>query len=200
MSLIHQILPWVGQLLLLSVLLTLLTGLFVKDTRLHKAVVIVLLILCLFIPVFGLSIGQWLRSVFGDLSVLTLIIFANILAQRLFNFKLLSPLSRQALLLGIVLLSVVFYPMALGLSAVDPYHFGYAPVGMSILLFSASIYAWFKGQRDLAIVLLMPLFAFNLRLLESANLWDYLLDPVLFGYAALQSALLIKFKIMRSRA
>jgi hypothetical protein len=56
------------------------------------------------------------------------------------------------------------------------------------MLALVSAVSWLKGLRDLAVILLLPLLAFNLHLLESANLWDYLLDPVLMIYAVVQSA------------
>ena len=121
---------------------------------------------------------------------------SNILAQRLFNFNLLNLASRTILLLGVVLVGVVFYPLALGLSLLDPYHFGYAPSDMTVLLVSVSVIAWLRGQRALAVVILLPLLAFDLRLFESANLWDYLLDPILFIYAVIQivpNARFVKF-------
>lgn len=188
-----NILPYVGQVLLVSVLITVMPGKLVKDSRQRMGMVAALLALGLFLPVYGLSIAQWLRSVVGDLSVLTLVVFLNILAQRLFNHNLLAPATRSNLLLGVVLVGAVFYPLALGVSAFDPYRLGYAPVLLPVLLCLASIVAWVKARRDLAIILLLPLIAFNLHLLESTNLWDYLLDPVLLIYALVQGLLNLNF-------
>lgn len=187
MSAMLNVLPYVGQVLLLALLLTVMLGRFVTDFRMRLGLVAVLLVLGLFLPVSGLTIAQWLRSVVGDLSVLTLVILSNILAQRLFGFNLVQTNSKKLLLLSVVAVGVVFYPLALGVSAFDPYHLGYAPVLMSALLCLASIIAWLSAKRDLAIILLLPLIACNLHLLESSNLWDYLLDPILFIYAFVQS-------------
>jgi len=187
------ILPYVGQVLLLAVLATVMLGRLVNGTRQRMIFLAVLLLMGLFIPVSGLSAAQWLRSIVGDLSVVTLVIFANILAQRLFNFSLVEPSSRNILLLATVLLGLVFYPLALGMSSFDPYQLGYSPVILSVLLSLASIFAWLRDKRSLAIILLMPLIAFNLHLLESANLWDYLLDPILMIYAVVQSVLRLEF-------
>lgn len=176
-----------GQALLLTVLFTLLVGSFVRDTFRHKLVVVVLLAVCMLVPLHGLTVAQWLRSVVGDLSIIALVIFTNILIKRLFDIRILSPLSRQYLLRGVALVGVLLYPFALGFGSVDPYHFGYAPSWMSVLLILASIACWVTGMRDLAVVLLLPLLAFNLQILESVNLWDYVLDPVLFMYALAQS-------------
>lgn len=193
MSVVQNVFAFLGQLLLLAVLVSVLFGGFVHDVRKRRIVVVVLLVLGLFVPVHGLSISQWLRSALGDLSILTWVIFANILAQRLFDFSLLQPASRNTLLFGVILVSVVFYPMALGASLADPYYYGYAPTGMALLLCMVSLLAWIKARRDWAIILLLPLLGFNVHLLESANLWDYLLDPVLFIYAVVQSLLSLKF-------
>ncbi len=177
----------VGQVLLLAVLLILLVSNFVRDTLKLKLVVAVLLVLCMLLPLYGLTVAQWLRSVVGDLSVLMLGILLHILLKRLFDFSMLNPASRQYLLRGVVIVGVLFYPFALGLGPVDPYHFGYAPAVMGVSLVLMSMGCWFTRKRDLAVVLLLPLLAFNLQLLESGNLWDYVLDPVLFVYALVQS-------------
>jgi len=193
MSGMSGVLPYVGQVLLLAVLASVIPGRFVNDSRLRLGLVAVLLALGLFLPVSGLTIAQWLRSVTGDLSVLTLVIFSSILAQRLFHFNLVAAHSKKRLLLVVAVVGVVFYPLALGVSAFDPYHLGYAAVWMSALLCLASIIAWLSAKRDLSIILLLPLIAYNLHLLESSNLWDYLLDPILLVYALVRSMAGIKF-------
>jgi len=182
----HNILPFVGQILLLGVLIAVLPGRLVKDARRRTGVVAVLLAAGMLLPVYGLTVAQWLRSAVGDPGVLTMVIFANILSQRLSGRNLLAPAARDSLLLGVIVIGVVFYPMALGVGAYDPYHFGFAPVVLPVLVGLVSVVAWFRARRDLAIVLLLPLIAFNLNLLESVNLWDYLLDPILFFYAVVQ--------------
>ena len=181
------VLSIVGQVLLLAVLLALLVGNFVRDKVKFKLVLAGLLLLGMLIPLYGLSIAQWLRSAVGDLSVLTMVILLNILSKRLFDFNLLKPVSRQYLLWGIVITGTLFYPFALGVGSVDPYHYGFAPVGLSVLLTLLSIVSWIAGKRDLAVVVLLPLLSFNLQMLESGNLWDYVIDPVLFMYALVQS-------------
>lgn len=186
---INEISVVLGQVLLLAVLLTLLVGKFVRDSLRHKLVVAVLLVLCMLLPIYGLTVAQWLRSVVGDLSVLMLVLLVNILVKRLFDFNVLNPASRQYLLRGVVIVGVLFYPFALGVGPIDPYHFGYAPAVMGASLVLVSLVCWFTGKRDLAVVLLLPLLAFNLQLLESSNLWDYVLDPVLFTYALVQSVI-----------
>lgn len=197
MSTIQNMLPWLSQILLLTVLIVLLQGQWIKAIRIRQAAIALLLLLGLFVPVNGLSVAQWLRSVVGDLSVLTLVVFLNILMQRLLNFSLLGVTSRKLLLMGVVMIGVVFYPLALGLTAYDPYQLGYTPVLLSVLLVSLSLILWVVRHRDLAVILLLPLLAYNLHLLESTNLWDYLLDPVLLIYALVQT--LAGFKLLQNK-
>jgi len=178
--------PYVGQVLLLAVLITLIPGRFVNDSRLRIGVTAALLALCLFLPVSGLSVAQWLRSVVGDLSIFTLLVFLNILSQRLIKRNFITADTRKKLLLGVVMAGLVFYPLALGVSSFDPYRLGYSPVFLVALLCLASIIAWLRAQRELAIILLLPLLAYNLEIFESPNLWDYLLDPLLLVYAVVQ--------------
>jgi hypothetical protein len=193
MIILTNVLPWLEQILIFSVLLTLLLERPVKN-KLHLILVVVgLLPLILFLPVQGLAIAQWLRSVVGDLSVLSIILLLNILLQRWFNHSLITHSARSLLLSGVLLVSAVLYPLALGLSSFDAYQLGYEPVIIPLILGIASIMAWLTSKRDLSIVLLLPLMAHNLNLLESTNLWDYLLDPGLLIYALVQSLAIIKF-------
>jgi len=197
MSTVLNLWPYVGQVLLLAVLITVLPGRFVKDASLRIGVIAALLALCLFLPLSGLTISQWSRSVLGDLSIFTLLVLLNILAQRLFGRNFISPDTRKKLLFGVVMVGVVFYPLALGVSSFDPYQLGYSPVFMTVLLCLASIIAWLRAQRELAVILLMPLLAYELHMLESVNLWDYLLDPVLLVYAAVQCLATFHFHAFR---
>ncbi len=192
MSMLNQFLSVAGQILLVAVLLTLLAGRFVQDMHRRKMLVATMLVLCMLVPLNGLTLAQWLRSVVGDMSVLTLFMLLNILAKRLSLFNIINELSFKTLLFGVLLTGVLFYPLALGLGTFDPYRLGYEPAGLSVALLLLSVTAWFGRMRDLAVLLPLPLLAFNLHLLESSNLWDYLLDPVIFVYAFVQSALDLK--------
>lgn len=188
MSYLQAILPLLSQLLLLAVLFAVLFGRFIKEQKPRLAVLAVVLLLGFFVPLAGSSATQWLRSIVGDMSLLTLVLLADILARRLGSNALLAQQTRTALLVGAGLVGVVFYPLALGVGSFDPYRLGFAPVLLASLLVVLSIIAWLRRARGLAVILLLPLLAFNLHLLEADNLWNYLLDPVLVIYALVQGA------------
>ena len=183
-----SVLPLLSQLLLMALLFALLTAKLAKQPAIRWALLAILLLLGFALPLAGSTAAQWLRSVLGDLSVLTLLVFADILGRRLWNKTLLAPATRTALLLSVAVVGVVFYPMALGVSSVDPYRLGFAPMVMVAVLCLASLVAWLRGARGLGVVILLPLLAYNLHLLESDNLWSYLLDPLLLIYALMQGA------------
>lgn len=197
MSYLQAMLPLLSQLLLLAVLFSVLFGRFIKEQKPRLAVLAVVLLLGFFVPLAGSSATQWLRSIVGDMSLLTLVLLADILARRLGKQALLAAQTRTALLVGAGLVGVVFYPLALGVGSLDPYRLGFAPLLLASVLMVLSIIAWLRGARGLAIILLLPLLAFNLHLLEAENLWNYLLDPVLVSYALVQGgiALLHRRKI-----
>ena len=197
MSVLHNILPLFGQVLLLAVLITLMLEQWIKEIRIRQGAIALLVLLGMFVPVNGLTIAQWLRSVVGDLSVLTLVILLNILMQRLLGFSLLGASSRKLLLFGIVIIGVVFYPLAMGVTAYDSYQLGYSPILLSVLVILGSLLLWFSSRRDLAVILLLPMVAYDLHLLESTNLWEYLLDPVLLAYALVQT--LVSFKFLQNQ-
>jgi hypothetical protein len=76
--------------------------------------------------------------------------------------------------------------MALGLSAFDPYALGFAgPArGLLLVLSLLALFAWWGGRILLLLAILLGIGAYRLGLLESSNLWDYLLDPWLAVAAA----------------
>lgn len=186
MSMLHGFAVLVGQALLLAVLLSMFPGKFVRDANKRRLLVAGLLVLGLFVPIYGLSVSQWLRSVVGDLSVISWLVFLHILLRRLQGAALLNDAATNYLFSAVIVLGLVLYPSALGVSGFDVYRLGYSPVWLAGMLSILAIVAWLGSARALAFVILLPLLAFNVRLFESTNLWDYLLDPVIFVYALVQ--------------
>jgi hypothetical protein len=81
--------------------------------------------------------------------------------------------------LAIASIAIVFYPLALGFGMIDPYVWGYGSIlfFIAVLLFAVvcGLANWSKGVWIIAIAIL----AWAAHWHESANLWDYLLDPFL---------------------
>ena len=124
----------------------------------------------------ALPLAAYVRGITGDLSVLTsLLLWSSVLL----NPKAI-PLSFKW---SIVVIAVVFYPLALGVGMMDPYAWGYGSISLliAVLVFAVTcgVANWTRGVWILAIAIV----AWSVHWHESTNLWDYLLDPFLAIWA-----------------
>lgn len=83
----------------------------------------------------------------------------------------------------IAILGLVFYPLALGFSPVDPYGWGFGSLFLTIVFLFITIALWVFNQRILAWLGLCVVASHQIGLLESDNLWDYLFDPFLVSFS-----------------
>ncbi|MDH5738287.1 MAG: hypothetical protein OEZ23_08240, partial [Gammaproteobacteria bacterium] len=92
---------------------------------------------------------------------------------------------REVLPLGVsvVALAVVFYPSALGLTWFDLYATGYQPMVLSAFVLFIALGALWTKRYLLSVALAFSLAFWVQGLLDSDNLWDYLMDPLLTLYA-----------------
>ncbi|MDR0715986.1 MAG: hypothetical protein LBF50_01045 [Azoarcus sp.] len=80
----------------------------------------------------------------------------------------------------IIVVALLFYPAALGLGPLDPYAWGYSEaLPLPLAVGALALAAWLGGWRMSALTLTAALAAWRAHVLDSSNLWDYLLDPVL---------------------
>jgi len=133
-------------------------------------------------PVHGIPLAGYPRGMLGDLSITTLLMLAASLAAALTGRSILDERSRAALSGWAVAAGLVLYPQTLGLTYFDPYELGFRPRAL-LLLGAALVVFWWWRRRGAALILAGGVAAFHLRVLESGNLWDYLLDPVLVAWA-----------------
>lgn len=143
-------------------------------------IALLLLLANLFFWPIGLSLelplSAYVRGVTGELSIVTmLLLWSTLLPQ---NGK--TPL---AFSVAIVVIAIAFYPLALGYGMFDPYVWGYGTLGLliAVVVFAliCGIAGWVKGVW----VLSMAIMAWSFHWHESANLWDYILDPFLALWA-----------------
>ena len=142
-----------------------------------KAFLVLLIGNLLFWPMgMDLPLVAYVRGVTGDLSiVLTLLLWSSLLPA--------SKPVPMAFKFAIALISLCFYPFALGLGMIDPYAWGYGSIALfvAVLFFGlvCGLANWTKGVGIIAIAII----AWAAHWHESANLWDYLLDPFLAIWA-----------------
>ncbi len=173
------------------VIVALLQKLSSKELLFAVRLILVLLLTNLFFWPLGMSLelplSAYVRGVTGDLSIVTLLLLWS---SALPSAKK-TPLGFKV---PLALIAIAFYPLALGLEMLDPYGWGYGSIGLliAVILF-AIIYGlagWIKGVWIISFAMI----AWAAHWHESANLWDYLLDPFLAIWAlfAIPNAIYLK--------
>lgn len=137
-----------------------------------------------FVPLGELPLAAYLRGVFGDLSMASLLLLGLYLV-RFTGGGAPLPLAagRHALLILLAATAVVFYPMALGWGSFDPYRLGYGSYGLLACLLPIAIWGALRGHVLVAAPIALAVAAWSAGWYDSTNLWDYLLDPLVSVYA-----------------
>lgn len=121
----------------------------------------------------------YLRGYVGDPSITTTLYFGAYLMQGVRGQIIYQPVEQKYLMWLVILAGLFLYPLALGVSQFDPYRLGYQPQILLSVLFFTGLYFWYKHYYFLVFVLTSASLCFTAGLLESNNLWDYFLDPIL---------------------
>jgi hypothetical protein len=123
-----------------------------------------------------LPLAAYVRGVTGDLSIVSMLL----LWSAVLPFANKTPIGLK---LSLALIAILFYPLALGFGMLDPYAWGYGSIGflLAVILFAiiCSLAGWTKGVWIISFAMI----AWSVQWHESANLWDYLLDPFLAIWA-----------------
>lgn len=151
--------------------------------------------LLLIVPVLGHPARYWVAALAANVSIpLVALLVASIAARAGFHPLFRAQEWRACWIFGAVG-ALVLYPSALGLGLrnLDSYALGWPWLdsAMSLALFGAvaltSAFLVYRGNR-FGWVLLLSSVAYLLRIQESQNYWDYLIDP-LYGVASLLACL-----------
>jgi hypothetical protein len=134
------------------------------------------------VPVGGIPLAGYLRGFFGDLSVTTMLLLVAALIGRVWGGRVLDGPERVALWGWSVAAGLALYPLTLGSTPWDPYQLGFRP-RMLLLVVAALVIGLWRRRRGSALVLAAGVAGYDLHILESSNLWDYLVDPALTLWA-----------------
>ncbi|MBU3621773.1 hypothetical protein [Polynucleobacter sp. CS-Odin-A6] len=134
-----------------------------------------------------LPLSAYVRGVTGDLSIVSLLLLWDTLLPS-------SKKTPFAFKVSITLVAIFFYPLALGFGMLDPYAWGYGSIGLLIAVILSAILCGLAGWTKGVWIYSLAIIAWAAHWHESANLWDYLLDPFLATWAlyAIPSAVLRK--------
>ena len=125
-----------------------------------------------YIPIVG-----YIRGVSSDLSI-TLVALACLVSLRdQFGFEWLDQRNVTAVWVAAAVVALILYPLALGWGDWDPYRLGWSSQGFLLGLLIVSLVCWVSKLRLLPLLVALALLAWSMDVLESTNLWDYLIDP-----------------------
>ena len=129
------------------------------------------------VPVQGLPIARWIAGVNANFSIPLTGVLAVMILERVFERSLFSESEWKTTWGFGAIAGLALYPMALGLGSADPYVWGWQFSPLFVVIGVSTAWLVWKQNR-FGLLLLAAIVAFQLRLLESANYWDYLIDPV----------------------
>lgn len=133
-----------------------------------------------------LPLVAYIRGISSDLSI-TLVVLACLgLCHRLLGLRAVDQRERMAVNVAVAAVALFLYPLALGWGDWDAYRAGWGASGMWVALLAVSLFCWAKGLRLLPMLVALALLAWSAGVLESTNLWDYLMDPWLATAALFQ--------------
>lgn len=156
--------------------------------------VIALALITAMVPLNNLVIGAYIFSITSHLSISTglLLIACIVLSCSGAHSKVLTELwqsSHQWLVLTIffAITGLLLYPLASGLTLFDPYRLGYTGSAsyaiLPLYLMLWTMVSLWRAWHLLTALLVCSVIAFYLKILPSVNLWDYVMDPLVFIYS-----------------
>jgi hypothetical protein len=143
-----------------------------------------------FIPIGGLPLARWLIGINANFSFPLVAMAFNKAWENASGSRLLDRTASTASWIFGLVAGLVLYPMALGLGDFDPYSLGWGFSWLFAFLELVTILLLLMKNR-FAVVLIVCILGYDLNLLESPNLWDYLVDPffVFFSFVGMSSRL-----------
>jgi hypothetical protein len=134
------------------------------------------------VPIGALPVAGGLRGVVGDLSLTTLVLLLSGLHRHLRGEEPVDARSTFAVQCLAAAGGLVLYPLTLGLAAWDPYRLGYGDPWFLVVLLAAALAALLLDLPLVTFTVALAVMAWGLGAYESRNLWDYLLDPLVFAW------------------
>ena len=142
-----------------------------------RITVLIAVALLVMLPLFGYPGWYKVRGLFADSSITALLFYSALVLQQNFCWQLYRCEELVLLRRLVLVTALLLYPFALGLTQFDSYRLGYANPWMLTTLLIFTLFCWFRQYYFLATIITLAVIAVSLQLLESRNLWDYLIDP-----------------------
>jgi hypothetical protein len=147
----------------------------VRDWRRKIAVLVAAGVIAL-LPPGWVPLARWVIGLNANFSVPLTALLLDWVWGRMTGTRLLGDRDRLAAGVFGLAAGVLLYPMALGIGGFDPYSLGWGFSPLFVLVFAVTAGLLYFGSR-FGVVLVAAILAYDLGLLESPNLWDYVVDP-----------------------
>lgn len=131
------------------------------------------------LPLGGLPVGSWFATFVPGLSLPTLALLLNSIQRHAGGNGWLLLAQRSTVFIFALLAGLALYPSAMGWGHFDAYTLGWSFSPLTVAVGALTLWLIWRGNQ-FSLVLIAALLAWQLGLLESRNLWDYLVDPILF--------------------
>ncbi len=131
----------------------------------------------------NIPVVAYVRGITADLSISLVALAAWHIGHHALGLRAVAKHEQMAVMAAVVVSALFLYPMALGWGDWDAYRPGWGSWGMLLALLALCAVCWAKGLLVLPALIVLALLAWILGLMESGNLWDYLLDPWLSVFA-----------------
>ena len=161
---------------------------FLSPSRMKWAVAFLFLLSWWPIGAANLPLIAYVRGISSDLSITLVALASWGLCNRLFDFPAVSKRERGALGVVVAAAALLLYPLALGWGDWDPYRLGWGSPGMLVVLLLISLVCCARGFYLVPLLIALALVGWTAGVLESSNLWDYLIDPWLAVASLFQCA------------
>lgn len=181
-----QVYSFLTYYIVLAILLQWVSRSFV-NRRMANSLTLFAPLLILIIPFSGLPVFYYLRGATGDLSIITVMLLSAALARAFYKFEIFNKNTADYFYFTVFSIGTIFYITSLGYGQFDPYGLAYESLIIPFTLLASLVLLAWKKQYGLAILLLVPIIAYETGLLESNNIWDYILDPFLWVYATFRT-------------
>lgn len=136
------------------------------------------------IPITHISLVGIVSGILGNISITTTILLCLWLLS-LFTAKpllLLQPIQQQLFPL-VFFAGILLYFFALGIVLFDLYALGYQAFYILLALLFVCCFNLWRKNFTVIFIILIDLLVYSASLLNSSNLWDYLIDPLVFCLA-----------------
>jgi hypothetical protein len=157
-----------------------------RGRRCSRRVRIAAPVICLavlFLPVNGLAVFEYFNGLVGEGSVTLMLLLGLAMACQMGYLRAPLKTDLHAIRNVLAALGILLYPSAMGFFSLNVYALGYRPTALLLVLLALVIWAWMTKRTIAATAILVAVAAFDVSLLESDNLWDYLVDPLVTLWA-----------------